>query len=546
MPALVHHGFSGLDWLILAGYFALLIALGAALSRRQSGTDDYFLAGRRMPAWAVALSVVATAISAATFIGGPYQAYAGDLTYLSATIGQFIAILIVAAFFIPTYYRLSVTTVYDLVGTRFGPAAKQACSWMFMLGRIFANGARLYIAALAGSQLLFSDTSPAHLAIGIAALTAVGVAYTLVGGIRAIIWIEVVQTIVLVGAALAAIAVLLHRIPLSTSDIIHTLATAQTKTGSKLDTLRLGLTPSGPDWRQSYTLLTALLCWPIFNLAAYGTDHDLAQRMLTCRTAVKGAQSAIGAILIGLPITALFMAIGLLLHIFYDRPDLMGPASPGPRPGDAADVFIQFILTQMPTGLAGLMMAGMFAAALSSLSSALNAMSATLVNDVVRRHAPDHSERTYLRTGRAAMILWGAILGLFACLCIYWQRSNSSSGQTLIDFALGVMNFAYAGLAAVFCTAIFTRRGSSASAIASLAVGFIIVLAGQPAVWKWWTDTFDGWTFYTPNSATVHRMLPETPPAFPWVLLVAFLAALITCCLGRRPNHINSSARSSP
>lgn len=540
-------GFSLLDWFVLAGYFVFLAALGIALSRRQSGTEDYFLGGHRMPAWAVALSVVATAISAATFIGGPYQAYAGDLTYLSATIGQFIAIVLVAAFFIPVYYRERVATVYELIGNRFGPAAKQACSWMFMVGRIFANGSRLYMAGLAGSQLLYHDTSSRHVMTGIAALTIIGAGYTLVGGIKAVIWTEVAQTIVLVGAAVAAIALLLHRIPIDHAHILDALRHARTADGTKLDSIRLGLDPSGrPILSSSYTLLTALLCWPIFNLAAYGADHDLAQRMLTCKSALKGAQSAIGAIVIGLPITALFMAIGLLLYIFYDRPDLMGAASPGPRPGEPRDVFLTFIMTGMPRGLAGLMMAGMFAAALSSLSSALNAMSATFVNDVYRRLAPGLDERRYVRAGRLSMAVWGLILGGFACFCVSWQEYNAKAGsQTLIDFALGVMNFAYAGLAAVFCTAIFTRRGNGASAIASLAVGFVVVLLMQPAVWSAWTSLFTT-TRYTPTSAQVEHLLPKSPPAFPWVLLTAFIVALITCCLGARTHPPATEPGSSP
>jgi SSS family transporter len=527
-------GFETLDWIVLGGYFAGLAALGAALSRRQSGTEDYFLGGRRMPAWAVALSVVATAISAATFIGGPFQAYSGDLTYLSATIGQFLAILVVAAFFIPVYYRLRVATVYELIGTRFGSPAKQACSWMFMVGRILANGARLFMAGLAASQMLFADSRPGHVMLGIGVLSAVGVAYTLVGGIRAVIWTEVVQTVVLVGAAVAAVLILWHRIPASGAEIVNALQHPASGS-SKLETLRLGLAPGGfPDWSAKYTLLTAVLCWSVFNLAAYGTDHDLAQRMLTCGTAVQGSRSAIGAILIGLPITALFMAIGLLLYVFYDRPDLMAAAYPGPRPGKAEEVFLTFIMTQMPAGLAGLMMAGMFAAALSSLSSALNAMSSTLVNDVYKKMRPGLDERAYLGAGRWAMVGWGVVLGLFACVCVSWHAYNAQQGgQTLIDFALGVMNFAYAGLAAVFCAAIFTRRGNGASAIAALAVGFAVVLAMQPWAWPWWAPQV-GWTLYTPSSTTVRHLLPESPPSFPWVLLIAFIAAMITCCLGSR------------
>lgn len=524
--------FATLDWAVLGGYFILLIITAAILSRKQSGTEDYFLGGRRMPAWAVALSVVATAISAATFIGAPEYSYGGNLTYLSASIGQVIAIILVALFFIPVYYRENAATVYDLIGRRFGPGAKQACSWMFMIGRVFANGARLFMAGLAGSQMVFEDSAAGHIMLCIVVLSAIGVAYTWLGGIKAVIWTEVIQTVVLVGAALAAIAFLLHRIPVSPGRVLDVLNDAKTATGgSKLDVLKVGIDTAKP-WlglqlSQSFTLVTALLCWTIFNLAAYGTDHDLAQRMLTCRNSIQGGKSAIGAILIGLPITALFMTIGLLLYIFYDRPDIMGSASPGPRPGEAKDVFLTFITKQMPRGLAGLMMAGMFAAALSSLSSALNAMASTFVNDVYKRVRPGLDDSRYLLIGRASMAGWGIVLGFFACLCVYWQKNNAAvGGQTLIDFALGVMNFAYAGLAAVFCAAIFTRRGNSASAFAALGTGFILVFLMQPVVFKWWAGRVDGLTGSTTFTGV--------KIAGPWVLLFAFLISLGVCCVGKR------------
>ncbi len=533
MPYLL--AFGALDWGVLFGYFAVLVGATALLSRRQKGTEDYFLGGRSMPAWAVALSVVATAISAATFVGAPFQSYAGDLTYLSATIGQLVAIFVVAVFFIPVYYREHATTVYDIVGTRYGPGAKQACSWMFMIGRVFANGARLYMAGLAGSQLVWGDGRAEHVMLGIGALSVIGVAYTWFGGIKAVIWVEVVQTIILVGAAVVAIGLLLHRIPAPAADVVSVLSETRTETGSKLDVIRTGIDVTQPwlgiNLSQPFTLVTALLCWTLFNLAAYGTDHDLAQRMLTCRSAVQGGKSAVGAILIGLPITALFMSIGLLLYIFYDRQDVMGAAWPGPRPGQPKEVFLTFIRGEMPRGVAGLMMAGMFAAALSSLSSALNAMGATFVNDVYKRLRPAADDRRYLVVGKASVAAWGVVLGLFACFCVYWHHANATEGkQTLIDFALGVMNFAYAGLAAVFCTAMFTRRGNGATAIAALATGFVVVLLMQPAVWKLWT----GWI----DARWPAAKLQDVSIAGPWVLLLAFVLSTAVCCLGRRkPVH---------
>jgi solute:Na+ symporter, SSS family len=526
--------FAMLDWAVLGGYFALLAATGYLLSRRQwrqKGTGDYFLAARRMPAWAVAFSLVATAVSAATFVGAPAQSFRGDLTFLSAQIGQFIGVIIVAVFFVPAFYRGNVTTVYELVGQAFGPgrqglAARQACSGMFMVGRVFASGARLFMAGLAGSFVLFGDTAPHHIAMAIAAITAIGIAYTFVGGVRAVIWTDVIQTVVFVGAAVVAIVVLLMRIPAGPGEIYSALANAEG--GSKLTVLQLGFDPAVPlregagfNAAQPFTLLTALICFTIFNIAAFGTDHDLTQRVLTCRSAVKGARATIGAILLGVPITLLFMVVGLLLYIFYSQPHLMGDAAPTYEPVPR-DVFLEFVMKEMGPGLAGLIMAGVIATALSSLNSGLNAMSSTLVNDFYKRVVQGRDERHYLAVGRAAVAGWGIVLGSFACVCIAWQRTNAAiGGQSLLDFALGVMTFAYAGLAAVFLTAIFTRRGNAVSAMAALIVGFAAVLAMQPAVWAKWTEIL------APTWSGVSL-------AWPWSLTIAFGLALAVCVAGRR------------
>jgi solute:Na+ symporter, SSS family len=528
------------DWAVMGAYLALLVVTGWILSRRKpQATDDYFLGGRRMPVWAVAISVLATALSAATFIGVPQQSYVGDLTYLSANIGAVLAVIIVAIFFIPAFYRSGVATVYGLIGERFGPAAMQATSWTFMLGRIFASGARIYIAALPLTIILFTDeqaTTPGRLVAAIAVITLVGVVYTIIGGIRSVIWTDVIQTFVFVGAALAAAILLLTRIPMDPPQIAEVLAATPTDNGSKLTTLKLGIDPRQPGLGFSpaatYTVLTAVIGFTIFNIAAFGTDQDLAQRMLTCKSAAAGSRSAIAAILIGLPVTALFMALGLLLYIFYRRQDLMGPAAPGYEPDDPRTVFLTFILREMPPGLTGLMMAGLFAAGLSTLNSGLNAMSSTFVSDFYKRIAPDRPDRHYVLIGRVAVAGWGLVLGSFACVCVWWHASSAErADETLIDFALGVMTFAYAGLAAVFLTAIFTRHGNGPSAIAALATGFIIVLALQPGPWAWLTSRTP-WT--AANGGEGPWRLGDLALAYPWRLLIGTGAAFAVCCMGQR------------
>ncbi|MAE67779.1 MAG: sodium:solute symporter [Phycisphaeraceae bacterium] len=513
MSTILAMRFDWKDWGVLALYFVLLAVTGYVFGRRkQHDVRDYFLGGRSMPAWAVAISVLATSLSAATFIGGPQQAYDGDLTYLSANIGAVLASLLIALYFIPRYYRHDVATVYELMEIRFGPLARRATSIAFMIGRVLASGARLYMAALAAALIFVSGrVEPQHIIAGVVVLAVIGVIYTLAGGIRSVIWTDVVQTIVFVFAALVSLLILFNRLS-DAGDIATTL-------DSKLTVFRLGLDFDEPGLGFSlsdrYTLITALIGFTIFNLAAYGTDQDLAQRMLTCRSAARGSASMISAILMGLPVTALFMGVGLLLYLFYRLPGMEAPER-------SEQVFLQFILNEMPHGVGGLMMAGLFAAALSSFNSALNAMASSFVNDVYRPMRSRQSERHYLVVGRIAVVGCGVLLCYTAIICIILQTYRK---QTLIDFALSIMIFAYSGLLAAFLTALFTRRGSEMSITIGLIVGFIAAFLCDPLIWATWLSGFGDATAW----------LAEAEISFPWRMVFATLIAFVVCCLGRSP-----------
>ncbi|HBS28047.1 MAG TPA: sodium:solute symporter [Phycisphaerales bacterium] len=461
--ALTLAAFGTADWLVLGAYFALLIATGVWLARLPKGDQDYFLAGRRMPAWAVSVSVLATSLSAATFIGAPQQAYEGNLTYLSATIGTLLAAIIVAGVFLPAFYRHGVTTVYGLLEKRFGPGAKLAGSWTFVVGRVFASGARVYIAAHALSFIVFGDLRTEHLLIAIAALTFAGILYTIAGGIETVIWTDVVQTVVFLGAVLGVIVHLGAEAGAPPAEAVASLAEA-----GKFKVLDFSLDPARP-----YTLWTALVGITLLNTAALGADQDLAQRLLTCRSAMRAAWSVISSQLLGLGVVCLFMTIGLLLWLRNAHDTAT------PQGGEKA--FLAYMTGALPTGLAGVVMAGLFAAGLGSIDSALNAMSSAFVSDCYRPARPGRSERHYLRVARAGVAVSGVLLGGFACVCVFWQRG---AGQTLLDFALQVMVFAYAGLVAVFLCALLTRRGTTASAIGALAAGFAITVALEPAIWE--------------------------------------------------------------
>ena len=490
--------FASLDWLVLLGYLALLVITGLVFTRKQNTTDDYFLAGRRMPAWAVAASILATALSAATFIGGPQFAYDHDLTYLGANVASLIAIFFVAFIIVPACYKRNLTTVYELLDQRFGPTTRRAAGVMYMLGRTLAIGARGYIGALPASLIIWGDLDHNHIALCVVVLTSAGVLYTIVGGIGTVIWTDFIQMCVFLFAAVAALYLLFRAIP--AADITSALSS-----DAKLTLVDFSL-----DLTKPFTFFSVLLALTLFSLGSFGTDQDMVQRMLTCKSALAGARSAILGAAVGIPVTLLFLVIGLLLYVFFQRPDLMGTAAPAYEITDSRKIFLSFILREMPAGLSGLMIAGLFAAGLSSVNSTLNAMSATLIADFYKPLRPGRTERHYLTAGRAAVVFWGLAIAAVGVLSIKWEQSESG---TLLDFALGVMAYAYAGLVAVFLSATLTKRGNTASALAAFAVGIAAVTVMQPAVWTVITDT------------------PMTL-AWPWRFLIATTLAFTTCQLG--------------
>jgi len=537
-------GFTTFDWVVVGAYLLVLIIASIYFSRKElSGSDEYFLGGRRMPVWAVACSVLASTLSVATFVGVPELTYSdkGSLTYLVTNIGGIIAILLVAFVFIPAFYQANVTTVYELLERRFGVSAKRAASAAFMVGRVFASGARVYIAAIPLAMILFGvekANEPSYLIGAIVVLSLAGVLCTLIGGIASVIYTDVIQTIVLLGAAIAGLFLLYSRIEMPLPEIITTLTspmivdpggTALVAGESKLRLLDFSF-----DFSKPFTFLAAVTGFTLISLGAYGTDHDMAQRMLTCKNAVAGGRSAILAIFMGIPVVLLFLCIGLLLFVFYKVPLAAGATAPANVPA-SANVFMTFVLTQFPSGLSGLMVAGLFAVGLGSLNSAINAMAATYIKDFYIPANPGRGEKHYLSMSRWAVTGWGTILALFAIACIYWVKATPEI--RLLDFALGVMTFAYSGLVAVFLCLLFTRRGNGTSAKAALLVGFGLVTVLQPVVWQGATLVLPG--VLVPAGLPSAELLPALRAkfwflnlAFPWHMVLATSAAFAVCVSG--------------
>ena len=500
------------DWAILLAYVALLALAGYQATRRTKTADDYFLASHHAPVWLVAVSVLSTMQSAATFLGAPDNSYRGDYSYLTSNFAAIIAAVIVARFLIPRFYAIGATTVYELLETRFDATARRAAAGMYLVGRILASGARLYLAAIAVSMIIFLDVTPQHIIIASAVLVAFGITFTLFGGLNAVIWSDLVQVVLYLGGALLVLAFLWFKIPAPAAEIWHGLQDAP----GGIDKTRLF------DWSLDFTkpftiwaILTGLV---LLNIGNAGLDQDTTQRFLACEDAKSGKRALYVSMWAAIPVVAVFMAIGSLLHIFYDRPDLMGTSINAAKSfdGEKITVFMSFILSEIPPGLRGLVTVGVIAAA--AINSGLISMSAVVVSDFYRpwrekRGAPS-GEHHYVNAGRVAMILLALALFAMSILCFYWQHYSDTP---LLEFVLGVMVFAYSGLLGVYGTVVFTQRGATWSVIAALIAGFVTILLQQHYV----VDSLGlppGWKAL----------------AFPWQLCIGTAVAFVVCLAGRK------------
>jgi SSS family solute:Na+ symporter len=522
--------FGLLNWSIVIAYLAGMLVIGHLSGRKQSDARGYFLAERSIPIWGVVLSTVAAILSAATFIGAPQKSFDGDLTYMVLNVGGFIAFGIVAVLFMPRFYAAGTITIYGYLDKRYGQRVRIATSAVFICGRILASGARLFLASIPICLLLYHDPNASHgkQIAAVIALGGLGIIYSFWGGIRAVIWTDCAQIVVVVGAAVATILLLYHKIPQphrSVTAVVHLLKNPG---------------PNGPghskllifdtSWNlaKEFTLWVALFANMPLQLAVYGTDQDMAQRMLTAKSAWRGGLSAILAQLLSMCVVSLFMVIGLLLWIFYRRPDIMGNAGPSQIVVHSKDVYPHFLLNYLPPGPAGLAMAGLFAAAQGSTVSAVNAMASSAVSDLywpIRKHMglPVNIQGAW--APRIAVVLMGLVLIAFAIICTFLYDPNGK--QSLLDFALSIMAFTASGMLAVFLAALLTPRGNFYSVLAGLITGALVVLALQQPILSRWT------------TAIFHRSLILNGQ---WDMPIALIAAFLVCISGStRPEELQAS-----
>ncbi len=455
------HDLGAADWIVLCAYAALLLVIGLRASREETSTDDYFLGGRRMPWWAVMISIYATSLSALTFIGVPGAAYSGDFNYLQLGIGDLFGRLFVVALLLGPYYAHRVTTVYQLLGNRFGPRTHDAGAGFFIVTRLLASGVRLAGCAIALSVVFGLPLEPT-----VAMIACVAVAYTLTGGIKAVIWTDILQFALFIAAAGIALTTIIGALPGGLSDFTAIAAAAE-----KFKVFHFSLEPGHNDYWLNVGNPDSLIAGVVFGclstLAAMGTDQDLVQRMLTCENVNQSRKALILTAVMNVPITVLFLSVGAALFVYYNVfPDPVVTEMEALKQTDK--IFPYFIRTALPQGLRGLLIAGLLAAAMSSLDSALNALASTGYVDIIQRYSRRLSRAAdSVRISRIMVLLFGVLLTVIGIVFAHTE--------SILWLGFRITGYTYGALLGIFLLAVTTRsrgcdRTNLIAMLSSLAV----------------------------------------------------------------------------
>jgi SSS family solute:Na+ symporter len=496
----------GFDLLIVGIYFAIVIGIGWYFSRRNSSVSDFALGGRSIPWWAVLASILASEISAATFFGAPGEGFQlRNYTYAQLMIGYLLARVVVSAVFIPAFYKHNVVSIYEFLEIRFGPRTRSMASVIFLVTRSLASGSRLWVPTLL-MVVIWNQINPGH-PLGtwqqfwmtggaLVVITILTAAYTAVGGIKAVIWTDVLQIGVLFGALGFSVWYLLGHIPGGWEGAQTYLKDQQ---DLKLWEWNGNIPPTeefvakyGATWgniksvlESEYTVWCALFGSLFVTLATHGTDQDMVQRMLTAKNK---RQSAVATILSGLadiPVTFAVLTIGILLWVYYNH-IVVDPQLPmTPKGPDSSRIFPYFVVNVMPGGLRGLVVAGVLATTMGSLGTAMNSLATSYSRDFHFRwfNTPDANRVRVIKTSTVVFALVLIIVGLATA---FVKAHNPQ--LSIIAIILGSFGYTYGSLLGIFIVALFTRtRGSETGNVIAMTAGIAAVayLSNLPNdVWK--------------------------------------------------------------
>ena len=471
-------GLNKLDFAIIAIYLAGITLFGLRFRKRQRTLRDYFLADRNIPWWAIALSIVAAETSTLTIISIPGLAYDSNLTFLQLVLGYLTGRVIISFILLPQYFRGDLYTAYELIERRFGRKLRSLTAGLFLVTRAAAEGVRVYAVSIVVAIALGTGEITS-----IAIITALTLVYTFEGGLAAVIWTDVVQTVVYVNGTLVGLVTILHLVPGGWPAIHHIAATAG----------KLRVFDFAPDFWKPYTFWAGLIGGTFFTTASHGTDQLIVQRLLAARTQRQSVTALLSSGVAILFLFALFLLVGVMLFAFYGVPSSAF--------GKADRIYPTFIVHQMPHGISGLLIAAILAAAMSNLSAALNSLSSSSMVDFYLRNKPTMDERRKIHLSRIATLLWALLLFGLAVLSLH------KVGH-VVEVGLQIASVAYGALLGVFLLGVLTRRANQIGAMLGMLCGFTTELylwLATSVPWTWYVAIGTMVTFLVGYAASIFR-----------------------------------------
>jgi solute:Na+ symporter, SSS family len=455
---------TALDLAIIIIYLVGVTLFGIAFRRGQSSIRDYFLGGRTAPWWALALSIVATETSTLTIIGTPALAFAGDLTFLQLVLGYLVGRVVIVLVFLPHYFREEYYTAYQLMERRFGAKVKAAAASTFLLTRGLAEGVRIAAIALVVEAALGTGERTSVLVI-----MALVLLYTFEGGMKAVIWTDVVQFLLYFSGSLAGFFLLLHKIPGGWESVVHAAAAT-----NKFRIFDFSFSLVNP--AKTYTFWSGVIGGGFLTMATHGTDQTIVQRLLAAKSERESKMALLGSGVVILFQFALFLVLGVMLYAWHGAPVI--------HPGQSYDgVFPDFIVTVIPSGMRGLMIAAIIAVAMSNASGSLNSLAASTVMDF---HAlrgisipADKRPGDVLRLSRWMTLVWGVVLAVL----------GTFNWGPLLVAGLTIASITFGSLLGLFLLAFLLRRATAAGALAGMFVGFagmVYIYLYTSLLWTWY------------------------------------------------------------
>lgn len=511
-------GSVSLDAAVVVFYFVLIIGIGLYAGRNNRTLEEFALGGHAIPWWAVLASIIAAETSAATFLGAPAEGYKTHaFFYGQLAIGTVLARIIIAYTFLAPYYRYKVKSIYEFLTVRFGSKTKNTASAIFLFTRVLGIGVRLYLGGLILVVLwrYFYPGMPitlAHYFWGILIITLLTTLYTMIGGIKAVVWTDFIQASLMIGSVMIAVWLLLHR--------IGGLSTVKETFGSwsNLQWFQTGWDGALPFNQafskmiaEPYTLWAAFIGSTFLTMATHGTDQDMVQRLLTAPNVQKSRFSLILSGFADIPLALTFLAVGILLYVFYTHVGV--PAIPD------NEIFAHFIVNNIPVGLRGLIIAGVLATMMGSTSAALNALATSFTTDFYLPYInPGTDDRTSVRAARRATFVFGILMVGVGTMAAYSVLLNPK--LTIIPIAIGILGYTYGGLLGIFLVGMLTRtRGNDTTNVLAMLLGMTSVLfigkVELPGIINfghfmptWWPEVAWPWYVFIGSMVTIVCALP--------------------------------------